>query len=186
MANPKSFDLAVRSNKPDRAFLCYFASVPDRGVFQLDFDRKAFFEPEVSASSAKEQAGTNRRQRLVQFIGDCWPSGVCKYSPDEKGRHDRKFSGHTPAHPKRTISRTWRMQTLPAGINPLLGYGQRDNPKHSQRSTRHPLSAGRQYPGIDGRGFLGIRGRLYFGIEGRHHLGMDGRLPSESASRTPI
>jgi hypothetical protein len=27
----------------------------------------------------------------------------------------------TPAYPKRTISRTWRMQTLPAGINPLLG-----------------------------------------------------------------
>jgi hypothetical protein len=32
------------------------------------------------------------------------------------------------------------MQTLPAGINPLLGYGQRGDPKHSQRSTRHPLS----------------------------------------------
>src|SRR5271154_5603659 len=46
---------------------------------------------------------------------------------------------------------------------------------------RHPLNAGRQYPGIDGRGFLGISRRLYFGIGGRHHLGMDGRLPSESA-----
>ncbi len=43
-----------------------------------------------------------------------------------------------PAHPKRKISRTWRMQTLPAGIYPPLGYGQKADTKHSQRRLIQP------------------------------------------------
>ncbi len=39
----------------------------------------------------------------------------------------------------RTISRTWRMQTLPAGFNPLPGKSQKADPKHSQRNAPSPL-----------------------------------------------
>jgi hypothetical protein len=45
------------------------------------------------------------------------------------------------------------MQTLPAGINPLLGYGQRGDPKHSQRRARHPLNAGDNIPESMGEDF---------------------------------
>src|SRR6516164_2518686 len=39
----------------------------------------------------------------------------------------------TPTEQRRKISRTWRIETLPAGIHPLLGPSQKADPMQSQR-----------------------------------------------------
>ena len=55
-----------------------------------------------------------------------------------------------PVHPNRKTSRTWRMETLPAGINPLLSQGQKADPKHNQRRLPSSPIPGRHHPGIMG------------------------------------
>jgi hypothetical protein len=55
-----------------------------------------------------------------------------------------------PANLKRKISRTWRIEILPAGINPLLSQSQKADPTHSQQRLPISPTPGRHHPGIMG------------------------------------
>ena len=86
-----------------------------------------------------------------------------------------------PGKLKRKISRTWRMETLSAGIDPLLGQSQRADPTHSQRRlSAIPVTPGDIIPESWAR-INRNAGRQLIGIGGRHHLGIDGRLAPEFA-----
>jgi hypothetical protein len=85
--------------------------------------------------------------------------------------------------PRRKTSRTRRMATLPAGINPLLSQSQRSEP-YAQPAEAPVIP----YPpgGIIPERWARIdrnAERQLIGIGGRHHSGIGGRLAPESAAR---
>jgi hypothetical protein len=53
------------------------------------------------------------------------------------------------------------MQTLPAGIDPLLGYDQKADPKHSQRGALSPLIPGENIPESMGDDFSESMGEYF-------------------------
>src|SRR6266481_1999169 len=72
-----------------------------------------------------------------------------------------------PANPRRKTSRTRRMATLPAGINPLLSQSQRSGPYAQPAEASvipHPRGATSSRNG--GRGLIGTGGRHHSGIGG--------------------
>src|SRR6516165_986809 len=86
-----------------------------------------------------------------------------------------------PAEQRRKISRTWRIETLPAGIKSAP----RPQPKSRPYAQPAEAPATPTHPGdIIPESWARINrnaGRQLIGIGGRHHLGIDGRLASESA-----
>src|SRR5215813_13241107 len=52
---------------------------------------------------------------------------------DRRRREPCSSCLETPTEQRRKISRTWRIETLPAGIHPLLGPSQKADPMQSQR-----------------------------------------------------
>src|SRR6266566_6097198 len=86
-----------------------------------------------------------------------------------------------PANVKRRTSRTTRIATLSAGIDPLLSQSQRNGPyTQPAKLSDIPTTPG----GIIPEWWTGINrnaGRQLIGIGGRHHPGIGGRLAPESA-----
>src|SRR5260221_5317790 len=86
-----------------------------------------------------------------------------------------------PANPRRKTSRTRRMATLPAGINPLLSQSQRSGPyAQPAEAPVIPHPPGDIIPEWWAR-IDRNAGRRLIGIGGRHHSGIGGRLAPESA-----
>src|SRR5882757_5259004 len=87
----------------------------------------------------------------------------------------------TPANVKRRTSRTTRIATLSAGIDPLLGKSQRNGPYTQPAEVSEiPVPPGDIIPEWWAR-INRNAGRQLIGTGGRHHRGIGGRLAPESA-----
>src|SRR5882757_6516548 len=86
----------------------------------------------------------------------------------------------TPANVKRRTSRTTRIATLSAGIDPLLGKAKERTLHTASRGLRNPALPGDIIPEWWAR-INRNAGRQLIGTGGRHHPGISGRLAPESA-----